>query len=44
MKQENLKMHFLDVICEGKILTPDLGGSSKTMEMAHEIGNKLIIS
>jgi isopropylmalate/isohomocitrate dehydrogenase-like protein len=35
---------LLDVICESKVLTPDLGGSSKTMEMADEIRYKLLKS
>jgi methanogen homoisocitrate dehydrogenase len=35
---------LLDVICENKVLTPDLGGSSKTMEMADEIRYKLLES
>jgi len=33
---------LLDVLCQGKVLTPDLGGSSKTMEMADEIRSKLL--
>ncbi len=37
-----LENALLDVIYESKILTPDLGGSSKTMEMADEIRNKLL--
>ena len=37
-----LEIFLLDVLCEGKVLTPDLGGSSKTMEMAEEIRSKLI--
>ena len=37
-----LENALLDVICERKFLTPDLGGSSKTMEMAQKIGDKLL--
>jgi len=37
-----LESALLDVICENKVLTPDLGGSSKTMEMADEIRYKLL--
>ncbi|MFY9638617.1 MAG: isocitrate/isopropylmalate family dehydrogenase, partial [Methanobacterium sp.] len=37
-----LENALLDVIYESKILTPDLGGSSKTIEMADEIRNKLL--
>ncbi len=36
-----LENALLSVLSEGKIITPDLGGSSKTIEMAHEIGDKL---
>jgi methanogen homoisocitrate dehydrogenase len=36
-----LENALLSVLSEGKVITPDLGGSSKTIEMAHEIGNKL---
>ena len=36
-----LENALLSVLSEGKVITPDLGGSSKTMEMAHEIGDKL---
>ena len=37
-----LENALLDVLNERKFLTPDLGGSSKTMEMAEEIRSKLI--
>ncbi len=37
-----LESALLDVLNERKFLTPDLGGSSKTMEMAEEIRSKLI--
>ncbi|HSQ01664.1 MAG TPA: homoisocitrate dehydrogenase [Methanobacterium sp.] len=37
-----LESSLLEVLCEGKVLTPDLGGSSKTMEMAGEIRSKLL--
>ena len=36
-----LENALLSVLSEGKVITPDLGGSSKTVEMAHEIGDKL---
>jgi methanogen homoisocitrate dehydrogenase len=36
-----LENALLSVLCEGKVITPDLGGSSKTIEMAHEIRDKL---
>lgn len=36
-----LEYALLDVLNERKVLTPDLGGSSKTMEMAEEIRSKL---
>jgi isocitrate/isopropylmalate dehydrogenase len=39
-----LERALLNVLSEGKVLTPDLGGSSKTMEMAQEIRNKLRIN
>ncbi len=39
-----LENALLDVIREGKVLTPDLGGSSKTIEMSQEIRNKLNLS
>ena len=37
-----LEKALFDVLNERKFLTPDLGGSSKTMEMAEEIISKLI--
>ncbi len=37
-----LEVALLEVLCQGKVLTPDLGGSSKTMEMAEEIRSKLL--
>ncbi len=36
-----LESALLDVLNERKVITPDLGGSSKTMEMAEEIRSKL---
>lgn len=39
---EKLESALLKVLSEGKVLTPDLGGSSKTMQMASEIRSKLI--
>ena len=39
-----LENALLDVLREGNVLTPDLGGSSKTMEMAQEIKHKLRIN
>lgn len=38
---ENLESALLKVLSEGSVLTPDLGGSSKTMQMADEITSKL---
>jgi len=37
-----LEKALLDVLNERNFLTPDLGGSSKTMEMAEEIKSKLL--
>ena len=37
-----LESALLEVLNEGKVITPDLGGSSKTMEMAEEIKYKLL--
>ena len=37
-----LESALLEVLNERKFLTPDLGGSSKTMEMAEEIRSKLM--
>ena len=39
---KKLESALLDVLQQSKILTPDLGGSSKTMEMAEEVRSKLI--
>jgi methanogen homoisocitrate dehydrogenase len=39
---EKLENALLDVLNHSKVLTPDLGGSSKTIEMANEIRSKLI--
>ena len=39
---KKLEDALLDVLRQGKILTPDLGGSSKTIEMADEIRSKLL--
>lgn len=38
---QKLEHALIDVLKEGKVLTPDIGGSSKTMEMAAEIKYKL---
>lgn len=37
-----LELALLEVLNERKVITPDLGGSSKTMEMAEEIKCKLL--
>ena len=37
-----LEVALQEVLSQGKVLTPDLGGSSKTMEMAEEIRSKLL--
>ncbi|MTK64789.1 MAG: isocitrate/isopropylmalate dehydrogenase family protein [Methanobacterium sp.] len=39
---QKLENALLDVLRYSKVLTPDLGGSSKTIEMANEIRSKLI--
>ncbi len=39
---QKLENALLDVLNHSKIITPDLGGSSKTIEMANEIRSKLI--
>lgn len=39
---EKLENALLKVLSDGRVLTPDLGGKSKTMEMAHEIRSKII--
>lgn len=39
---EKLESALLKVLSEGRVLTPDLGGSSKTMQMANEIRSKLL--
>jgi methanogen homoisocitrate dehydrogenase len=39
---KKLEGALLDVLQQGRILTPDLGGSSKTMEMADEIRSKFL--
>lgn len=39
---EKLENALLKVLSEGRVLTPDLGGKSKTMEMAQEIRSKII--
>ena len=38
---ERLERAVNEVLREGKVLTPDLGGGAKTAEMAEEIGKKL---
>ena len=42
VEAQKLENALLDVLNHSKVLTPDLGGSSKTMEMANEIRSKLI--
>lgn len=42
-KAGEIEKSLLEVLKEGKYLTPDLGGSSKTMEMATEVIKKLNI-
>ncbi len=39
---QKLENALLSVLNHSKVLTPDLGGSSKTMEMAEEIRSKII--
>jgi methanogen homoisocitrate dehydrogenase len=39
---KKLETALLEVLHQSKVLTPDLGGSSKTMEMAEEVRSKLI--
>jgi len=39
---QKLENALLNVLNHSKVLTPDLGGSAKTMEMAEEIRSKLI--
>jgi isocitrate/isopropylmalate dehydrogenase len=41
LEARKLESALLDVLNERKVLTPDLGGTSKTMEMAEEIRSKL---
>jgi 3-isopropylmalate dehydrogenase len=40
-KAQRLEEAVAEVIREGKVRTYDMGGSSKTLELAQEIGNKL---
>lgn len=42
IEAQKLENALLDVLNKSKVLTPDLGGSSKTIEMANEIRSKLI--
>lgn len=41
-QSQKLENALLDVLSSSKVTTPDLGGSSKTIEMAKEIRSKLI--
>ena len=38
---DKIKQATVTVLKEGKVKTPDLGGSNKTMELAEEINKKL---
>jgi methanogen homoisocitrate dehydrogenase len=43
-KAQKLELALIKVLNEGRVITPDLGGTSKTMEMAEEIKYKLLKS
>ena len=41
--EEKLNSAILDVLNEGKILTPDLGGDSTTMEVSQAVKNRIMV-